>query len=131
MSRRRHRHDGRGRRDPAGAGDRDRAAVAGQPQRAGPARGAAMTEPNPEQTGATPTDLVADSTQDSDADGVITEPLAVDAQDPQPQAEQAEFEGPRRRARRERAERRAAQARAQAIEDNRRAAKRRATGRIV
>jgi cell division protein FtsQ len=74
---------------------------------------------------------VADSTQDSDADGVITEPLAVDAQDPQPQAEQAEFEGPRRRARRERAERRAAQARAQAIEDNRRAAKRRATGRIV
>ena len=90
-----------------------------------------MTEPNPEQTGATPTDLAADSTEDSDADSVITEPVAVEAQDPERQAEQAEFEGPRRRARRERAERRAAQARARAIEDNRREAKRRATGRIV
>ena len=90
-----------------------------------------MTEPNPEQTGATPTDLAADSTEDSDADSVITEPVAVEAQDPEPRAEQAEFEGPRRRARRERAERRAAQARARAIEDNRREAKRRATGRIV
>ncbi|REO17264.1 cell division protein FtsQ/DivIB, partial [Mycobacterium tuberculosis] len=46
-------------------------------------------------------------------------------------AEHPEFEGPRRRARRERAERRAAQARATAIEQARRAAKRRARGQIV
>ncbi|CAG7326713.1 cell division protein FtsQ/DivIB [Mycobacterium avium subsp. paratuberculosis] len=46
-------------------------------------------------------------------------------------AEQAEVEGPRRRARRERAERRAAQARAMAIEEARREAKRRAAGRPV
>ena len=43
---RRHRHDGRRRRDHAGAGDRDRAAGAGQPQRAGSAGGVAVTEPN-------------------------------------------------------------------------------------
>ncbi len=41
----------------------------------------------------------------------------------------ADFEGPRRRARREREERRAAQARAMAIEEARREAKRRALGR--
>jgi len=80
-----------------------------------------MTEP----TGTTPTDPVAD------ADSVITEPLPIAAQGGEPQAEQAEFEGPRRRARRERAERRAAQARARAIEEARREAKRLATGRIV
>ncbi|MGB5110096.1 MAG: cell division protein FtsQ/DivIB [Mycobacterium sp.] len=40
-----------------------------------------------------------------------------------------DFEGPRRRARREREERRTAQARAMAIEQNRREAKRRASGR--
>ncbi|HVQ85812.1 MAG TPA: cell division protein FtsQ [Mycobacterium sp.] len=79
-----------------------------------------MTEP----ADATPTDV-------ADADSAITEPLAVGAQDGQPQADQAEFEGPRRRARRERAERRAAQARARAIEEGRREAKRQASGRIV
>ena len=80
-----------------------------------------MTEP----TGATPTYPVVDS------DSVITEPLPVGAQGGQPEAEQAEFEGPRRRARRERAERRAAQARARAIEEARREAKRRTSGRLV
>lgn len=79
-----------------------------------------MTAPNDD-----PTDLGGDS-----ADSVITEPLVVGApQEPQP--DQDEFEGPRRRARRERADRRAAQARARAIEDARREAKRRASGRIV
>ena len=79
-----------------------------------------MTEP----ADATPTDV-------ADVDSAITEPLAVGAQDGQPQADQLEFEGPRRRARRERAERRAAQARARAIEEGRREAKRQASGRIV
>lgn len=83
-----------------------------------------MTEPDD----ATPADLAADSAH---ADSVITEPLVVATPDDQPQPEQAEFEGPRRRARRERAERRAAQARARAIEEARRDAKRRASGRIV
>ncbi len=55
----------------------------------------------------------------------------VDAgEDPtQPLAASADFEGPRRRARREREQRRAAQARATAIEQARREAKRRAFGR--
>jgi len=83
-----------------------------------------MTEPND----ATPDDPAADSAH---ADSVITEPLVTGAQDGAPQADEAEFEWPRRRARRERAERRAAQARARAIEDARREAKRRASGRIV
>ena len=83
-----------------------------------------MTEPND----ATPTDLSAEADH---VDGVITEPLLIGGPDGQPQPDQAEFEGPRRRARRERAERRAAQARARAIEEARREAKRRASGRIV
>ena len=66
-----------------------------------------------------------------DADGVITEPLATAAPEGQTPADETEFEGPRRRARRERAERRVAQARARAIEEARREAKRRASGRIV
>ncbi|OBA71306.1 cell division protein FtsQ [Mycobacterium sp. 1554424.7] len=83
-----------------------------------------MTEPN-DAAGADPgPDPGADS-----ADGVITEPLATG--EPAPPEEPADFEGPRRRARRERAERRAAQARARAIEDARREAKRQASGRIV
>ncbi|OIN81518.1 cell division protein FtsQ/DivIB [Mycobacterium malmoense] len=86
-----------------------------------------MTEP----TDATPTDLAPDPSDDPAADDVITQPLPAGAQDGQPEAEQAEFEGPRRRARRERAERRAAQARARAIEEARREAKRRASGRVV
>lgn len=66
------------------------------------------------------------------ADGVITEPIATGAgDDAATPAEEAEFEGPRRRARRERAERRAVQDRARAIEEARREAKRRASGRIV
>ena len=85
-----------------------------------------MTEPNDG-----PTDLVADSADDSAADSVITEPLVTGTHDGKTQADQGEFEGPRRRARRERAERRAAQARARAIEDARREAKRRASGRFV
>jgi cell division protein FtsQ len=91
-----------------------------------------MTEPND----VAPTDLVADSAAgeaaEADcADDAVTEPLVAQPQNGQPQAEDAEFEGPRRRARRERAERRAAQARARAIEQGRREAKRRASGRIV
>jgi cell division protein FtsQ len=49
--------------------------------------------------------------------------------DAAPQDEATDFEGPRRRARREREERRAAQERATAIENARREAKRRVTGR--
>lgn len=64
-------------------------------------------------------------------DAVITEPMQGAQPEGQPQPDDPEFEGPRRRARRERAERRAAQARARAIEDARREAKRRASGRLV
>jgi cell division protein FtsQ len=78
-----------------------------------------------ESTDGTPTDLV------TDADSAETEPIFVGTSGDESQADQAEFEGPRRRARRERAERRAAQARAQTIEEARREAKRRASGRIV
>jgi cell division protein FtsQ len=90
-----------------------------------------VTEPDD----GTPTDLVADDSADDSANAeAITEPLLAqeaEGQDGQTPADQAEFEGPRRRARRERAERRAAQARATAIEEARREAKRRARGRIV
>lgn len=95
-----------------------------------------MTEPND----TTPTDLVADSAEPTDppvdpaAENAVTEPIPVEQAQPddgQSQAEEAEFEGPRRRARRERAERRAAQDRATAIEEARREAKRRAGGRTV
>jgi cell division protein FtsQ len=51
--------------------------------------------------------------------------------DPNAESEAADFEGPRRRARREREERRAAQARATAIEEARRAAKRKVDGRVA
>jgi cell division protein FtsQ len=96
-----------------------------------------MTEP----ADATPSDLAGGSPDDASsdalgADDASTEPLGTGAQEGQSQEAQsqdgqAEFEGPRRRARRERTERRAAQERAQAIEEARRAAKRRASGRIV
>ena len=63
----------------------------------------------------------------------MTEPTGTDeAPEPEPAVEaepQAEFEGPRRRERREHEERRAAQARATAIEEARRAAKRKVEGR--
>jgi cell division protein FtsQ len=89
-----------------------------------------MSEPKD----APPAHLVADSKDSGDAgdvasDSAITEPL--EAQDGQTPADEPEFEGPRRRARRERAERRAAQARARAIEEARREAKRQASGRIA
>jgi cell division protein FtsQ len=58
----------------------------------------------------------------------VTEPIPPIEQD---QADPPDVEGPRRRARRERAERRAAQERATAIEQGRREAKRRASGRFV
>jgi cell division protein FtsQ len=87
-----------------------------------------VTEPNDAAVGE-PTDLA--DTSDENVDDAITEPLLTQPQDGQAPADQAEFEGPRRRARRERAERRAAQARATAIEEARREAKRRARGRIA
>jgi cell division protein FtsQ len=77
-----------------------------------------------------PTELPTDGADTAD-ENAITEPLLTQPQDGETDADQAEFEGPRRRARRERAERRAAQARATAIEEARREAKRRARGRIV
>jgi cell division protein FtsQ len=98
-----------------------------------------MTEPND----VTPTDVVADSAAEprepvepaaGSADTAITEPIFVEnahPQDDETPEDEDEFEGPRRRARRERAERRAVQARATAIEEGRREAKRRASGRIV
>ncbi|MEE2854937.1 MAG: cell division protein FtsQ/DivIB [Actinomycetota bacterium] len=70
-------------------------------------------------------------------DGAVTEPLGTNAGADRPDSdagddpEADEVEGPRRRARRERAERRAAQARATAIEEARREAKRRASGRLI
>ena len=88
-----------------------------------------MTEPND----ATPTDVVADSAAES-ADNAVTEPILVEgaaSQGAETTEDQAEFEGPRRRERRERAERRVAQARATAIEEARRDAKRRASGRTA
>ncbi|WAJ43050.1 cell division protein FtsQ/DivIB [Mycobacterium sp. Aquia_216] len=96
-----------------------------------------MTEPNDP----TPTDLVADAAPEAadapgpveSAENAITEPISIDQAQPNTgpsEDEQADFEGPRRRARRERAERRAAQERATAIEEARRDAKRRASGRI-
>jgi cell division protein FtsQ len=74
-----------------------------------------------------------DSSDSSDSfdDAAVTEPLDAQAQEDQTPADDADFEGPRRQARRERAERRSAQVRAQAIEDARREAKRRAHGRPV
>ncbi len=83
-----------------------------------------MTEPTPEPTGATPTDL-------ANSVDAVTEPLVAGRQAGPQETDEAEFEGPRRRARRERAGRRAAQARARAIEEARREAKRQATGRLA
>jgi cell division protein FtsQ len=100
-----------------------------------------VTEPNDP----TPTDLVADSVAEpGDPTGVPgsaepsenagTAPIPVDEAHPDAgpsEDEQPDFEGPRRRARRERAERRAAQERATAIEEARRDAKRRVSGRAA
>ena len=87
-----------------------------------------MTEPN-EAAVTEPTDPPTDLADTAD-ENTITEPLLTQPQDGDTEADQAEFEGPRRRARRERAERRAAQSRATAIEEARREAKRQARGRI-
>jgi cell division protein FtsQ len=84
-----------------------------------------VSEPN-DAAVSEPTDLA--DTADQNA---ITEPLLTQPQDGETEADQAEVEGPRRRARRERAERRAAQARAMAIEEARREAKRRARGHLI
>ena len=68
------------------------------------------------------------------AETAATEPILTDSEGgliEKDQEDPADFEGPRRRARRERAERRAAQDRATAIEQGRREAKRRASGRFV
>jgi len=86
---------------------------------------AAVTEPTDPLTDL-PTELA-----DSADENAITEPLSAQPLDGETPVDSAEFEGPRRRARRERAERRAAQARATAIEEARREAKRRARGRTV
>ncbi len=87
-----------------------------------------MSEPN-DAAVSEPTDLA--DTADTADENAITEPLLTQPQDGETEADQAEVEGPRRRARRERAERRAAQARAMAIEEARREAKRRARGHLT
>jgi cell division protein FtsQ len=74
-----------------------------------------------------PTDTGEDT-----GDPVPGEPVeAPDDTEPDDTAAAADFEGPRRRARREREERRTAQARATAIEQARREAKKRAAGKPV
>lgn len=79
-----------------------------------------------------PTDLASAEAPDAapaeDPANAPTEPIATEAPDGPEQPEDADYEGPRRRARRERAERRAAQARARAIEEARREAKRQVRG---
>jgi cell division protein FtsQ len=84
-----------------------------------------MTEPTPEE--AARTDLAGSA--GGQAVDAVTEPMGTG--EAEAENDQADIEGPRRRARRERAERRAAQERARAIEEARREAKRRATGRVV
>src|SRR5262249_41135697 len=120
-----HRHDGGGWRDVVGARDRERVGGAGQPQRARASRGAGGEDPGDGK----PTDVEGGRGAEEPADSAATEPIVTESEAETP-PEAAEFEGPRRRARRERAERRAAQARATAIEEARREAKRRASGRL-
>lgn len=84
-----------------------------------------MSEPtDTDPTEGGPTDSVP--TEGVPTEGVPTDQPDASAENP---AAAADFEGPRRRARREREERRAAQARATAIEQARREAKRRALGK--
>ncbi len=93
-----------------------------------------MTEPEAPEDAQSAEDVqMAEDAQISE-DTAITVPIPADAQDAPVEPDQedpADFEGPRRRARRERAERRAAQERATAIEHARREAKRRASGRTA
>jgi cell division protein FtsQ len=87
-----------------------------------------MTEPE------APEDAQSAEDAQTPEDTAITVPIPADVQDAPVEPDQedpADFEGPRRRARRERAERRAAQERATAIEHARREAKRRASGRTA
>ena len=88
-----------------------------------------MTEPDDSPPTDVPGEEAAAGEQVA-ADDTATEPIATVQPDGETEPEQADFEGPRRRARRERAERRAAQARATAIEHARREAKRRVRGSI-
>lgn len=73
-------------------------------------------------------DAEAPVIEDPAPEGAAPDDLAPDEQAPE---DANDFEGPRRRARREREERRAAQDRAIAIENARREAKRRVTGRAA
>jgi cell division protein FtsQ len=83
-----------------------------------------MTEPTE------PTEPTDDADSPAATDDVTTasDDVGEENEPTPPTAEEPDFEGPRRRARREREERRAAQARATAIEEARREAKRRVTG---
>jgi len=81
-----------------------------------------MTDPGEDDTGET-------AAAEADAAPEAAEvPPAGDAEPTLPPAAEADYEGPRRRARREREERRAAEARATAIEVKRREAKRKVVG---
>jgi cell division protein FtsQ len=85
-----------------------------------------MTEPDGPVPPATPDSAEMPETLDDPE--ALEDPEDSEAPTPD-EAEDADFEGPRRRARREREERRTAQARAIGIEQARRDAKRRASGR--
>ena len=111
---RRRRHDGRRRRHHARHGD-PRRRCASRPT-AVRRRPVAMTEPTDEPSERRSEDAARNRSAAPEPRGRL--PAAA-----------ADFEGPRRRARREREERRAAQARATAIEQARREAKRRALGK--
>lgn len=90
-----------------------------------------MTDASGSDTEADPAEAVPADAEPADADPAeatpATDQLPATESDPEP----ADFEGPRRRARREREERRTAQVRAQSIEQARREAKQRASGRVV
>jgi cell division protein FtsQ len=81
-----------------------------------------MTEPGPE-----PVEPVEPEVEPAEA--AESSESAESPEEPETAEAAEDFEGPRRRARREREERRAAQARAMAIEEARRAAKRKVSGR--
>ena len=86
-----------------------------------------MTEPS---DGAGNESATPEAESEPNPEASASRELAVPSDDPEA-GEPADFEGPRRRARREREARREAQARAVAIEEARRAAKRRVEGRVA
>lgn len=88
-------------------------------------------EPAPTDAPVSTGDPVSTNETEDTEDTEDTEPVPAEPAEGEKPADEDEFEGPRRRARRERAERRAAQARATAIENARREAKRRARVHIV